>query len=222
LLDWLAQQLIDNGWRLKPIHRLIMLSAVYQEGAAFDKEKANLDNDNRLCWRHPRQRLEAEIVRDSLLSVSGSLDATMFGPGTLDLGMKRRSIYFFVKRSQLISPMILFDAPDTLQGLEQRSSTVIAPQALMLINSAIVRSFADNFARRIEPKETWKWDDDVKRGYMTALGRQPNDEELKDSIEFLQQQVESYKKDGKGDAQHLALADFCQVLMGLNEFIYVD
>ncbi len=118
--------------------------------------------------------------------------------------------------------MILFDAPDTLQGLEQRSSTVIAPQALMLINSAIVRSFADNFARRLEPKGTWKWDDDVKKGYMTALGRLPTEDELKDSVEFLQQQVESYKKDGRGDAQHLALADFCQVLMGLNEFLYVD
>ncbi|MFL5243722.1 MAG: DUF1549 domain-containing protein [Gemmataceae bacterium] len=222
LLDWLAQQLIDNGWRLKPIHKLIMLSAVYQEDGAFDKEKARIDNDNRLCWRHPRQRLEAEIVRDSLLTVGGSLDATMFGPGTLDLGMKRRSIYFFVKRSQLISPMILFDAPDTLQGLEQRSATVIAPQALMLINSAIVRSFADNFAKRLEPQAIWKWDDDVRRGYMTALSRQPNAEELKESVEFLKQQVESYKKDGKGDAQHLALADFCQVLMGLNEFIYVE
>ncbi|HEV3237517.1 MAG TPA: PSD1 and planctomycete cytochrome C domain-containing protein [Gemmataceae bacterium] len=222
LLDWLAQQLIDNGWRLKPIHKLILQSAVYQESAAVDHEKAKVDPDNRLCWRHSRQRLEAEIIRDSLLAVSGSLDSTMFGPGTLDLGMKRRSIYFFVKRSQLISPMMLFDASDTLQGLELRSSTVIAPQALMLINSAIVRSFAGSFAKRIEPKEAEKWNEVVSSGYVKALGRQPNDEELKSSMEFLHQQTESYKADGKNNALHLAVADFCQVLMGLNEFVYVD
>jgi hypothetical protein len=146
----------------------------------------------------------------------------MFGPGTLDLGMKRRSIYFFVKRSQLISPMMLFDASDTLQGLEFRSSTVIAPQALMLINSAIVRGFADSFAKRIEPKEAGKWNEVVLSGYVKALGRQPNDEELKNSMEFLHQQTESYKADGKNNALHLAVADFCQVLMGLNEFVYVD
>jgi hypothetical protein len=175
-----------------------------------------------LCWRHPRQRLEAEVIRDALLAVSGSLDPSMFGPGTLDVGMKRRSIYFFVKRSQLIPPLMLFDAPDTLQGLEQRSSTVIAPQALMLINSAIVRGFADSFAKQVEPKDDGKWNDVVTKAYVRALGRQPTAEELSVSTEFLNQQMESYKADSKSNALHLAIADFCQVLMGLNEFIYVD
>jgi mono/diheme cytochrome c family protein len=222
LLDWLAQQLTDNGWRLKPIHKLILQSAVYQESATVDPDKAKIDPDNRLCWRHPRQRIEAEVIRDALLAVSGSLDPTMFGPGTLDLGMKRRSIYFFVKRSQLIPPLTLFDAPDTLQGLEQRSSTVIAPQALMLINSAIVRGFADSFAKQVEPKEDGKWNDAVAKAYVRALGRQPTAQEMSVSTEFLNQQIEAYKVDGKNNAIHLAVADFCQVLMGLNEFIYVD
>src|SRR5262249_13329389 len=160
--------------------------------------------------------------RDSLLAVSGNLDPRMFGPGTLDISQKRRSIYFFVKRSQLVPTMVLFDAPDALLGLEQRSSTTIAPQALMLMNNAIVRSYADGLARRIAPAEGKSLDDAVRSGYLIALGRQPSERELAESVQFVQQQMESYKAEQKKEAQQLALGDFCQVLMSLNEFVYVD
>src|SRR5262249_28234691 len=92
LLDWLAGELIRNGWRLKPIHKLIMTSKAYMQSSANDPARAKIDRDNKLCWRFNRRRLEAEIVRDSMLSVSGLLDENMFGPGTLDESMKRRSI----------------------------------------------------------------------------------------------------------------------------------
>src|SRR5207245_5514987 len=115
----------------------------------------------------------------------------------------------------LIPPLMLFDAPDTLQGLEQRSTTVIAPQALMLINSAIVRGFAESFAKQVEPKEAGIWNEVAVKAYVKALGRRPSDEELRDSIEFLQQQEATYKAEGKSNSTHLAVADFCQVLMGL-------
>jgi mono/diheme cytochrome c family protein len=222
LLDWLARELVANGWRLKPIHKKILMSAVYLENGAFDKKKADADSDNRLFWRHPPHRLEAEIIRDSLLTVSGTLDEKMFGPGTLDLGHRRRSIYFFVKRSQLIPTMVLFDAPDTLQGLEQRVTTTIAPQALLLINSAIVRGYADHFAQRISPAADTGLPDVVRAGYARALGRAPTAEELADSVEFLKAQMDAYQSDGKPDARKLAITDLCQVLMGLNEFVYVD
>ncbi|HEV7223138.1 MAG TPA: DUF1553 domain-containing protein, partial [Pirellulales bacterium] len=130
LLDWLAAELIRNGWRLKPIHRLIMTSAVYLESSADDPAKAALDPANKLVWRRPPRRLEAEIIRDSILSVGGLLDERMFGPGTLDENQKRRSIYFFIKRSKLIPMMVLFDAPDSLSGIGVRPNTTIAPQAL--------------------------------------------------------------------------------------------
>src|SRR5207245_2068887 len=81
LLDWLATELIGNGWRLKPIHRLIMTSAVYMQSSAIDEGKQQLDRDTRLFWRRPRMRLEAEAIRDALLAVSGTLDPRMFGPG---------------------------------------------------------------------------------------------------------------------------------------------
>jgi hypothetical protein len=222
LLDWLAGELVRNGWRLKPIHKLILMSSVYIENGEFDKKRAEVDHDNRLLWRHPPHRLEAEIIRDSLLAVSGTLDEKMFGPGTLDLGQKRRSIYFFIKRSQLIPTMMLFDAPDTLLGIEQRVSTTIAPQALLLMNSVIVRGYAERFADRISPTPDTGLTDAVRSAYYRALGRLPSAEESADSLEFLQQQIDAYKADGKPDPRKLALTDFGQVLMGLNEFVYVD
>ncbi len=222
LLDYLASELIEHGWSLKHIHKLIMTSAVYTQSTHFDKEKAKLDEHDRLYWRRVPHRLEAEAIRDSLLAVSGTLDPKPFGPGTLDANMKRRSIYFFVKRSQMMPTMVLFDGPDTLQGLEQRGTTTIAPQSLLLMNNGQVRSCAESFAKRINPKEGLPPADVVRAAYARALGRQPKERELTDSMAFLKEQTESYKATGKGDAHQLALTDFCQALLGLNEFIYID
>ncbi len=222
LLDWLATELIHNGWRLKPIHKLIQMSAVAMQSAAHDPQKAQADPDNRWCWRRTPQRLEAEIIRDALLAVSGSLEARMFGPGTLDEGQRRRSIYFFVKRSKLIPTMLLFDAPDALQGIERRPTTTVAPQALLLMNNPVIRGYAESFARRIHPRADTPLADAVRSGYLATLGRQPSDTELADAVQFIQQETASYQADGQAHARSLALADFCQVLMSLNEFVYID
>jgi hypothetical protein len=199
-----------------------MTSAVYLESTQVDSAKAKVDARNRLFWRKTPLRLEAEAIRDSLLAVSGQLDPKQFGPGTLDPNMKRRSIYFFVKRSQLVPMMVLFDGPDTLQGLEQRVTTTIAPQSLLLMNNAQVRSCAESLAKRVSPKEGSPLDDVVRASYARALSRQPKEHELAGSVTFLKEQAESYKAAGKGDPQQLALTDFCQALLGLNEFVYVD
>ena len=140
LLDYLAGELIRNGWRLKPIHRLIVTSAAYRQATATNPENVAIDPDNKFLWRESPQRLEAEVIRDALLSVAGQLDRRMFGAGTLDPAMKRRSVYFFVKRSQLIPMMTLFDAPDGTVGIEARTNTTIAPQALLLMNNPVVRA----------------------------------------------------------------------------------
>jgi hypothetical protein len=222
LLDWLATELMRNGWHLKPIHKLIMTSSVYRQGNHFDKAKAQIDPDNRLHWRRTPRRLEAEAIRDALLAVSGRLDRRMFGPGTLDPRQKRRSIYFFVKRSQLVPMMVLFDAPDGLLGIDQRGTTTIAPQALLLMNNELVRDSADGFASRVASAPDRPPGDAVRAAYRHALGRAPTQRELADSVAFVAEQAASYRADGKPDAGRRALADFCQVLLGLNEFIYVD
>jgi len=212
LLDYLANELIRSGWRLKPLHRQIMLSAVYQQSSRADP--ANL-----LFAHQSRQRLEGETIRDAILAVSGVLDEQMFGPGTLDDGMKRRSIYFQIKRSQLPPMMVTFDGPDTLQSNGLRSSTTVAPQALLLLNNESIRQAARHWAAELvkEPVEPA-----VRRAYVAAIGRPPADDELADVTAFLDEQAASYRTAGKNGAPELALADFCHSLLGLNEFLYVD
>ncbi len=222
LLDWLAGELIRGGWRLKPLHKQMVMSAAYIESCEANEADAKLDPDNHLVWRHPTQRLEAEVIRDSLLSVSGTLDATMYGPGTLDTASRRRSIYFTVKRSQLIPMMTVFDGPDALNGIGQRSTTTVAPQALYLMNNPQVREYAKALAARVAPKPDTPLDAAVRSAYLHCLGRPPAADETADSLVFIQQQIESYKTAGKSNARELGLADFCQTVLCLNEFVYVE
>jgi hypothetical protein len=222
LLDWLAWQLIQGGWRLKPIHKLIMSSSVYLESSTIDEFKVRLDRDNRLFWHRPRLRLEAEIVRDALLAVSGEMDAKMFGPGTLDESSRRRSIYFTIKRSKLLPMMQVFDAPDALGSVGERPTTTIAPQALLLMNDPRVHEYARGLARRAGSEVQKSLEDFITSSYLIALGRSPNAEELADGLSFVKRQTESRRASGQEDARQLALADFCQVLMCLNEFVYVE
>jgi hypothetical protein len=219
LLDWLATELIQNGWSLKHMHKLIMTSSVYQRDSRHDEAKAKVDRDNKLCWRVPPHRLEAEVIRDSLLAVSGTLDPKLYGPGTLDENSKRRSIYYTVKRSKLIPMMTIFDAPEALSGMAERPTTTIAPQALYLMNNPQVRGYCLNFATRIAPSAKTSIEDAVKTGYRIALAREPERDELADSLAFVDQQLKTY---AGTDRQQKALADFCQVLLCLNEFVYVD
>lgn len=222
LLDYLASDLIANGWKLKRLHKLMMLSAAYQQSTASREDGLTLDPQNELLWRHTPKRLEAEIIRDSLLAVSGQLDATMYGPGTLDEGHKRRSIYFMIKRSKLIPMMQLFDQPEPLVSVGNRPSTTIAPQALAFMNSPHVRGYAQSFAAKLMPSAEKSLADAVALGYQTAIGRAPDAEELRDSLAFVEAQTASYAEEKKPEAKQLALADFCQVLFGLNEFVYVE
>ncbi len=222
LLDWLASELIRNNWQLKPLHKLMLCSAAYRQSSLPDPKKLKLDPDNKLVWRHPRQRMEAEIVRDNMLSVAGLLDASLFGPGTLDEGMTRRSIYFTIKRSRLIPTLRLFDGPDSLQSIGARQVTTVAPQALMLMNSPNVRRYAMQFANRAAPTEQTPPAEAVRAAYLLALSRAPSNVELTDALTFLQQQAASYQAQGQNNASQLALTDFCQTLFGLNEFVYVE
>ncbi|HEY1066719.1 MAG TPA: DUF1549 and DUF1553 domain-containing protein, partial [Pirellulales bacterium] len=222
LLDWLAQDLIAGGWRLKRLHKLMLTSAAYQETADFDASKAAVDQNNRLLWRWNRRRLEAEVVRDAVLAVSGRLDPTMYGPGTLEEASRRRSIYFTVKRSRLMSMMTVFDAPDGLSGVGDRATTTVAPQALFLLNNPHVRESMQAFAQRLLPEPATTWPDSVRTAYRAALGRAPSDDELTSAAAFLDAQTASHQAAGRDAPRRRAMADFCQVLVCLNEFIYVD
>ncbi|MEQ9412098.1 MAG: PSD1 and planctomycete cytochrome C domain-containing protein [Fuerstiella sp.] len=231
LLDWLALDMIEHGWTLKRMHKLIMTSQTYMQSGAHDEDRAAIDRENRLLWRRTPQRLEAEAIRDSMLAVSGLLDLTQGGPGTLDQNMTRRSIYFFIKRSQLIPMMMLFDWPEHLVSIGQRPVTTIAPQALMFMNSPQGRQYATAFAQRLPPDSPLLA---IREAWRLAFGRLPSDQEITASQQFLerQQQIHASNKndaeegthggDGAADAGQKALADLCQVIFSMNEFVYVE
>ena len=224
LLDHLAGALVKNNWRLKPLHKQIMLSAAYQADSAFDPAKAAADPDNALLWRRPVRRLEAEAIRDAMLSVAGMLEEKMYGPGTLDPSSKRRSVYFTVKRSNLIPMMVVFDAPEALTPMGERSTTTIAPQALLLMNNPQVREYAKALAKRAAPAEATPAEAAIRTAYEITLSRSPTKQEQSDGVAFVTEQVTGYTAAGQtpSAARELALADFCQALMCLNEFVYVD
>ncbi|MGB0598313.1 MAG: PSD1 and planctomycete cytochrome C domain-containing protein [Rubripirellula sp.] len=226
LLDWLAAELIRNQWQLKSIRRLIMTSSVYMQRSDFDDDHAAKDPFNDLLWRFSPRRMEAEIIRDSMLAVSGELDTKQYGPGTLNESMRRRSIYFMIKRSRLIPIMQVFDSPEPLASVGKRPSTTIAPQALVFMNHPQVRHYAHAFAKKIADQDL---NIAIEQAYMTALSRLPSEQERSDSAAFVRRQSESYSADANDQAAkansnvaELALTDLCQVLMSLNEFIYLD
>lgn len=212
LLDWLATELIRNGWRLKPIHKLILMSETYRMGQRSSAEDEKIDPENRFLWRRQLRRLEAEAIRDNALAVGGMLDRTLFGEGTLDEKMRRRSIYFTIKRSQLVPTLQMFDWPDALTSTDRRAVTTTPSQALVFINDPQFRQMAEGFAGRIIGEKDW-----MSAAYLIAYGRPPSDRERLSGERFVRQQLESHN----GDLRK-TLGDFCAALMSANEFIYID
>ncbi|MCA9051272.1 MAG: PSD1 domain-containing protein [Planctomycetaceae bacterium] len=222
LLEWLAGDLVAHNWQLKRLHRLIMTSSVYRQSTEHDEARAAVDRENVLLWRWTPRRLEAEAIRDSLLAVSGKLDPAMYGPGTLDPNMTRRSIYFFIKRSQLVPMMMLFDWPEHLVSIGRRSNTTIAPQALMFLNSPQGRSYAQAFADRL-PSESPEAA--VSEAIRLAFARSPSAEEEATLIGFLRQQQAIYgglNEQTETASFRAALTDLCQAVMSMNEFVYIE
>ena len=221
LLDYLAGELIRGGWKLKPIHHAICTSDTYLQGNKLPNDpRLAVDLDNQLVWHRAPRRLEAEAIRDAMLSASGQLDKTMYGPGTLDQNMRRRSVYFFIKRSGLIPMMMLFDWPEHLVSIGQRQTTTVAPQALMFMNSPQGRQYAEAFAQRIAGAGDGAAS--VRLAYQLALSREPSSDELKVATEFIAGARALRREQGQAEVDAAGLADFCQLLFGLNEFIYVD
>ena len=215
LLEWLAQELIRGGWRLKPIHKLILQSAAYRQSGELQPEAIKLDPNNRLVWRHSPQRLEAEAIRDALLAVSGTLDPRPFGPGSLDPQNPRRSVYLTVKRSQMVAMMQMFDAPEPIQSIGERSVTTVPAQSLAFLNSPFVRSRAEKLAARIKSADL---PGGIREAFRAALGRSPTEAETTRMQAFLERQATSYGPTGLDRAW----TDACQVLLCSNEFVYVD
>lgn len=220
LLDWLATELIGGAWRLKRMHRLIMTSRTYRQSCGFHAENARRDPENRYLWRQNYCRLEAEAIRDSLLAVTDLLDKRMYGPGTLDEYMRRRSIYFTVKRSKMIACLQVLDAPEPLVSIARRATTTTAPQALMFMNSPLSVSCSRALARRVAPLSDLSLETAIRQVYRRALGRSPSAAEVNLHHTQITQDMRDYQEMYGSRARRMALANFAQIVLSLNEFVY--
>ena len=188
LLDYLASYFIDEGWSLKKLHRLILLSNTYQQNNDGETRYAQIDPDNRLLWKMNRRRLDFEELRDSLLAISGKLDLTEGGHAVDIVGeasSARRAVYGFVERQNLPNLFRTFDfaSPDTTSP--QRFSTTVPQQALFLMNSPFVIQQAKNLAARAELESCSRPEDRIRRLYEVAYQREPDRDELKLALRFV-------------------------------------
>jgi hypothetical protein len=235
LLEWLAAELVRGGWKLKPLHKQMVMSMAYRQGSSPSAENQRLDPENRYLWQARVRRLEAESIRDSLLAVGGTMDKSMYGPSVLD-NTPRRSVYLRVKRSELIPFMTMFDAPEPTQSIGERISTTVPTQALAMLNSPFVRGQAEKLAARIKAAgANAPLTNAVDQAYRMAFARRPSDVEREQALAFLASQVgPASPASGAAAASSppppptldklpdLALVELCHSLLCLNEFVYVD
>ncbi len=218
LLDYLACRLMESGWSLKTLHREIMLSAVYQLGSGRDEKNFAIDGDNRWLWRMNRRRLDIEAWRDAMLAVSGKLDPTMGGP-TVPLSAPtnfRRTVYAKISRHDLDQLLRLFDFPDANITSERRTETTVPQQQLFVLNSPFVIETAKALAARVQ-KEAGDDAARVQRAFQLAYGRHATDEEARLAVAFLG------GTDSPAETNRLTRWErLAQVLIGSNEFMYVD
>jgi hypothetical protein len=258
LLDWLASEFIDSGWSAKHIQRLIMQSATYQQRSKPSPPGLEHDPENELLWRMNRKRLEAEALRDSLLSISGQLNQQAGGPGIrLPLNAEiaalqykgtwtphpdrnqhlRKTIYVFLKRNNRPPLLESFDAPKTMTSCGRRTKSTHAGQALSLLNGKLFQQHSWLMACRLLKTGTQDLDHLIDQAYRLTLARPPSAEERQLGQQFIIQQERLIGREAPSPGpladQHpvpsnvdarfaLALADYCLVLLNLDEFLYID
>ena len=224
LLDWLATSFMENGWSLKWLHRQIISSRAYQQSSRFDPEAHSVDAGNRLVWRMPLKRMDAETLRDSILQVSGSLNPKAGGP-SFPLQKKgdrgsyiykaldndgpevwRRAVYRFVVRGGERTVLDSFDCPDPSVATPQRQVSNTPVQALTLMNNAFVLRQAGLFAKRLETEAPNDRTAQVRRAYLLAFGRIPSATETSRAKDYI---------------ARYSLTLLCRALLNANEFVYV-
>jgi mono/diheme cytochrome c family protein len=258
LLDWLAREFVNRGWSLKSLHRMILLSRTYRQSssptggspasagndapASHDDDPMQTDPENKLLSRMTLRRLDAEALRDSLLAVSGCLDDRMYGPPspvevradglimeqTPRVGQYRRSVYLRLRRTEMPSLLSNFDYPEMQPNCNERTTSTVSTQSLILLNNARIHELAGCFADRIlesVPDAGSIGDDEMVRlVYRSAYSRSPTPEELEEAVQAWTKLREGWVSSGmeEAEANRLALASFCHTILNSAEFVYVD
>ena len=242
LLDWLAGKLVESGWSIKAMHRLMLTSSTYRMSSFPEPTAGQVDPTNALLHRMNVRRLEAEAIRDTLLAVSGQLKAMMYGgsvpvhltsymegrgrpgsSGTLD-GDGRRSVYLYVRRNFLNPMFLAFDAPVPFSTMGRRNVSNVPAQALTLMNDPLVIHEAGLWARRLTAEPARSPRERLEKLFLAALGRPPTDQEAAASLAFLaaQRRVKNTATTAEAEPTLSAWADLCHVIINMKEFIFID
>ncbi len=240
LLDWLALRFIESGWSVKRMQRLMMLSSAYRMSSTYDALAAEVDPENRLLWRMNRRRLEAEAMRDAIVSFSGDLDLSMGGSvmnfkdrqyvantrarGGIDYDRNRRAVYLPVVRSSIYDVFRAFDFADPSVSNGDRSATVVAPQALFMMNGSIVLRHTRLMADRLLEAEELDDPGRVRDAYERVLARPPDSGEVDRALTFISELERKLEDRAPDAAERRARAwqSFCKALIGSNEFLYLN
>jgi hypothetical protein len=241
LLDWLAVRFIEAGWSIKQMHRLIMLSNTYRMSTAFNETAAAGDPENKLLWRMPRRRLEAESVRDAIMAVSGHLDLTMgntllskYKPrqyisntrqgGNVDYDRNIRAVYVPVVRSAMYDFFRSFDFADPSALNGNRGASVVAPQALFAMNGSVTLEHSRLWAERLLGRNDLSDPQRVSVAYEEALSRPPEPNETDRALTFIHEIERTLEGPESDPTKRRAKAweSFCRGLFGSSEFIYLD
>ena len=239
LLDWLAAEFMENGWSLKRIHRIIVLSNTYRMASQGSAKGLVVDPSNRWLWRFPMRRLAAEEIRDAVLSVSGALDLKAGGPSVCPpipravlagqsvpgQGWKtsppadasRRSVYIHIKRSLLVPILAIHDAADTDTSCPVRYTTTVPTQALGLLNGEFANEQAAHLAARIQREAPGSVESRVRRAIRLATARDPASAEVSADAEFIRELQAGHRLEPRR-----ALEQYCLLLLNSNEFVYLD
>lgn len=242
LLDYLATELVAKNWSIKAMQREIVLSHVYRLSTAKIAADDEIDPDNLYLWRHSRQRLDAEEIRDSMLADAGLLDKTPagphpfppqsdwnweeqnpFAPELAKYDNDHRAVYMLVQRSVKHPYMTLFDGPDAIASTDQRSSSLTPLQALYFMNAAFPKRCADHIAEQLDGKDL----SDTARldqAFLTIYGRLPAKQEQERSLQFIQQVEAKYAAGGDAPAvaHQKASSHLFQAMLSSNEFMFIE
>jgi hypothetical protein len=244
LIDWLAAELVEGGWQLKRIQKMIVLSNTYRQSSKLrDDRTVTLDPGNVLLWRQNLRRLEAEAIRDAVLSTSGQLNRKAGGRGVFPTLPRevletqsrpgdgwntsppaeqgRRSVYVFVKRTLGVPLLDAFDFAGPDKSVATRTTTTIAPQALILLNSSFMEEQSAAFADRLL-KEDRDPAHNVEHAFRLALGRAPTKKERQIALGYLARSKSASEGLTPSLADRQALAGLCKLILNLNEFVYID
>lgn len=218
LLDYLAASFVESGWRIKKLHRLILLSSTYQQSSDATPATLKADPDNRYLSRFNRQRLDFEAMRDTLLAVAGKLELTVGGLPVDIIGepfAKRRAVYGLIERQNLPGLFRTFDFANPDVSNQARFTTTVPQQALFMMNSPFVIEQAKALAQRDEVKRAKTPDEQIRALERLVWLRSPDRDELRLAEKFLATPPEK-------DAKLSPLEKYAQVLLLANETMFVD